>query len=489
MDPTTADEKAAKKKAHEHDEAMKIVHGPLGKGVFKLGFPLAIAMVLQSTFNLVDMLIVAGLTNAGDAIAALAICDLVAMIPTILGNGVANAAAAMVARRVGEKDPAGASFVTWQSISLVAIISLVFGLVGAIFADPITRGVFGAKGDMASLTASYMAVIMAGGFSILLLLQVCAILRALGDGTTPLVLLVGSNVLNFFWAILFVYGNGPAPEAFGWMRGIADALGIEPMGVVGTAWSTLGSRSIALAIGLVVLSRRKGLMRFAPRSLLPTRDVFKRLYEVAWPNSAQFVLRIAIIEVYLAIVTRLFTTESDHTASTAYGICIRLETLVLFLSMGWGAAASTYVGQNLGAGDKARALKAGWYAAGFNLAFVAVFQVIFLGLAPQIIGIFDKDPQVLQYGVEYLQIVGASYLLFGLAVVLSQALTGAGLTMLGFKIDLVAVLAFIAPATIVALVALDLTVLRTWILIAAGNVVSGILYVFWYKRGHWVRAA
>jgi putative MATE family efflux protein len=465
---------------------LRIIEGPLTTGLFKLGLPLALAMALQSTFNLIDMLVVSRLPDGKEAVAALAICDLVAMVPTILANGISNASAAIIARRAGERDARAVSFFTWQSLALVTWLSVGFGLVGGLFATPITEGVFGAKGHMATLTVEYMTVIVGGCFSILLLLQIAAIMRALGDGKTPLILLVGSNVVNLFMTIVMVYGNGPAPEGLQWATPIADAIGLEPMGVLGAAWSTIISRLLALAIGAVILARKSALVTFHMKDLRLTRRAFNQLWRIAWPNSAQFVLRIGVILFFTAIITRHFTTAEDATTATAFGICTRLETMVLFMSMGWGAAASTYVGQNLGAGFGKRAMDAGWIASGYNFVFMIGILMSFLFASDAIIGIFNDSPSVIAVGEEYLRIVGASYLFFGVAVVISQALAGAGATMAGFTIDSFVLLALVIPASLIAIAATDITQTLTWSLIAGGNVVTGIVYVAWFKRGRWL---
>jgi len=271
-----------KKEQQATDDIRRIVQGPLAKGVFKLGFPLSIAMLRQSPFNLNDMVMVGQLPeHATEAIAALGICDLIAMIPTILGNGISNASAAIIARRAGEGDTKAASFFTWQSVSLTLGLSVFFGLIGVLFADTIVHGGFGAQGVLRTLTSEYKAGIMGGGLSILLLLQICAILRSLGDGKTPLVLLIGSNVLNLFAAIIMVFGNGPAPEALSWVKPIADALGIAPMGVVGAAWATLGARTIALLIGFVALVQKRGVIKFNLKDLVPAKRGWFPLLNIA----------------------------------------------------------------------------------------------------------------------------------------------------------------------------------------------------------------
>ena len=466
---------------------LRIIEGPLPRGVFTLGVPLVVAMALQATFNLVDMFIIGKLPNGTEALGALVICDLVAMVPTIIANGISNASAAIISRRAGEGDSRQVSHYTWQSLSMTAILSIVFGLLGVVFADQLTGGVFGAKGAVRVLATEYMAIIVGGSFTILLLLQVCAVMRALGDGRTPMFLLLGSNIVNFFLSIVAAFGDGPYPPAFEWLAPVGKAVGLAPMGVAGAAWSTIISRGAALFIGTLVLAFNTGsLLHFYLEDLVPTRRAFSRIMKIAWPNSAQFVLRIGITLFFMAIITHKFTSETDSTTLTAFGICMRLDTLVLFMGMGWGAAASTYVGQNLGAGYIRRATQAGWLAAGYNVLFMIIIVILYLTFADQIISVFDKTPVVLAVGREYIHVIGATYAFLGVAVVLSQALSGAGATLSSFAIDTLVLLALIVPFTIVMLVFFDLSRLQTWFIIASGNVLSALAYIAWYRRGTWV---
>src|SRR5690606_29202208 len=137
----------------------------------------------------------------------------------------------------------------------------------------------------------YMRVIVGGSFTVLVLFQLTAMLRAVGDAVTPMVLLIGSNVLNLFLSVAMVYGPGPAPELFSWGPPLAEALGIERMGVAGAAWSTLVSRGAGIALGLAIIWRVHHQLRFSLRDLLPRGREMARLLRIAWPNSAQFVLR------------------------------------------------------------------------------------------------------------------------------------------------------------------------------------------------------
>ena len=468
------------------EAANPIIHGSLVPAMARFGLPLVVAMALQATFNLVAMFIVGHLPNGTESLSALAICDLVAMIATSVGNGVSNASVAIIARRDGEGDTEAVSRTTAQSLSLTVIMSFIFGVLGVVLADFVTGDMMGAKGEVQFLAAGYMRVIVGGSFSILLLLQLTAILRAVGDSRTPMILLVGSNILNLFLSVLMVYGPGQAPDFFSWGPPIAQALGISRDGVVGAATSTVISRSIAIVLGLVVLARHRAGLRFPVKLLWPIWREFRAILKIAWPNSAQFLVRVGVTVFFAAVITHRFTTATDSSTLAAFGISTRLDTVALFTGMGWGAAASTFVGQNLGAGFPDRAFHAGWLAAGLNVVLMLLVFGLYLTFAPQIIGFFDSHPPVVAAGTEYLSIVGATYAFLGVAVVLSQSLSGAGATLSSFVIDTIVLLGLLVPITLVLLAVFHLQRWEVWALIGGGNVLSAGAYAIWFMRRDWI---
>ena len=403
-----------------------ILTDPLGPSLFKFGMPLVIAMGLQAAFNLVDMVIVGRLPEGPDALSALVICDFVAMIATIFGNGISNASVAIIARRDAEGDFEAVSLTTAQSLSFTLIISIVFGVFGIVFADIMTGDIMGAKGDVHVYATEYMQVIVGGSFSILMLLQLVAILRAVGDAKTPMFLLVGSNILNLFLSVAMVYGPDHAPDPFGWGPPLAEFLGVERGGVVGAAWSTVISRTIAIGLGILILLKHEGGLRFPLKWLLPIKKEIHRIWDIAWPNSAQYVVRVLILLFFLAIVQHEFTEHLpnglvDSSVAAAFAICARLDSITLFTGMGWGGAASTFVGQHLGARMPNRAVRAGWMATGYNCIWMLIVYGLYVYFGEDIISLFLNDEEtavsgatnraeIIAVGVEYLTIVGATYI-------------------------------------------------------------------------------
>jgi Na+-driven multidrug efflux pump len=301
---------------------------------------------------------------------------------------------------------------------LVRGLSTVFGLLGLAFAGPIVRDVVGAKGEVAEIATRYLRVIIGGSFSIFFLLQLTSMQRALGSAKTPVALLVGGNVLNVVLAIVMIYGPGlapasggppvPAHAAFAWAAAVARVLHVPRMGMIGAAWATIAARCAAIVPAAIILARRFSIALPPRGERGPDRAFGLRIVNLAWPSSTQFVLRIAAMLLVNSLVARFYTTQDNQTATTAMGLVFRLDTMALFVAMGWGSAAQTFVGQNLGAKQDRRATTSGWltvaYDAVTNLGLIAA---VFLA-GESILRVFDDDPGPVAIGLSYFYAVAPS---------------------------------------------------------------------------------
>lgn len=465
----------------------RITEGPLAWGIARFGTPLVLGMALHTTFNLVDMFMIGKLPNGSVGLAALGICDMLAAVATILSNGVSTATVALISRRLGGSDAEGVARATWQSMVLVGALSVFFGLIGIFGSNFVIRSLMQAKGETADVASAYLQVILGGAFSILFLLQITAILRARGHSKSAAALLIGGNVLNVVVGPFLIFGTGDYPAVFAFCAPLAEALHAPRLGVMGAAWATLAGRSVPVVIGALLLALDRDAPPFRLSHLKPDFAELRLLVRIGWPSSAQFVLRVSAILVFISLLTENYTTATDPSALTAYSVCLRLETMALFVGMGWGAAASTYVGVNLGAGLIGRAKRAGLYAAAFNTLFMLALTALYLAFAPQIVGFFDSEPRVLAVGEEYLWRVGLTYAVLGVGVVLSQAMTGAGATLPSLVIDLIGVLGLTIPAAYVVTELLGLERAWLWNAIAIGNCVSAAAYLAYYLRGQFLR--
>lgn len=468
----------------------RILNGVLPFEIFRFGTPIAIGMGLQTTFALVDTFIIARLSPevAGPALGASSISDQLTAIGTIVSFGLTTASTAMIARAHGAGEHANVRRYVWQSILAVAALALLFGGGISLFARTILEGVVGVKGEVAAMGVDYLRVNAGGSFTMFFLLQLTSVQRALGSSKTPVLLLVGANVLNLVLSVLFSYGPGDAPAVFSWGPPIAAALGIPRMDLMGAAWSTFVARSVFLVPVVWLLFRRFDVFDRESVGGVDER-VLRSMWSVAWPSSTQLVVRMLAMLMVQSIVARAFTTEADTTATTAMGIVFKLETMALFIAMGWGSAAQTFIGQNLGAGQEARSTRSGWWATGYNAVFTILVVVPYLAFGAEIVGFFDATPAVVATAKGYLDVVALSYLALGTSVVLGNCFAGGGASRVGLINDLIGVLGFQVPACLVAIGLLAGTMHQLWVAVAIAYVFQGLLSVGFYAWVPWTHHA
>jgi putative MATE family efflux protein len=450
--------------------------------------PLALGMGLQTTFNLVDAYLIARLPPdvAGPALGAIGICDQLAALGTIVSYGLSVATAAIMSRRFGEGDMDGVRRIAWQSLLLVGAISALAAVVGIFGARWLMVDLVGAKGEVAVLGTRYLRVLVGGSVTIFLLLHLTTVQRALGSSKTPVTILVSANVLNLFLAVLLIYGPGPAPPIFSWSPALAQVLGIPRLELMGAAWATLLARAVILVPLVVILVRRFDLFR-APFRTRPDLVAIHAIWRIGWPSSTQLVVRIVAMLFVHSLVARAYTTAQDQSATTALGIVFRLETMALFIGLGWGSAAQTFVGQNLGAAQPERAKASGYYAALFNALMMALLALAYRRWAPHIIGFFDNEPEVLAAGTSYVRWIGWSYVGLGVAIVLGAAMQGAGATRQTLRLDSLVIFALQLPLSLIAVFALGGSYERLWQVIAFTYFCFAIVYLFNYRRGTFLR--
>ncbi len=448
------------------------------RATVSFGTPLVIAMALGALFNLVDLYIVGRMDRPEVAIAAVTIGSLVNSIPMIIFNGIVNAIIALVARFYGLGNLPRANIAASQGLVLTLILSAIFGFLPWLYAEEICIAL-GAKGDVVEPATDYLAIVSLGTFTMFLLMHITGAMRAVGNSLVPLVLMGGANLLNVVLDWWFIFGG----------------LGLEPMGVAGAAWATVVARGLFAIAGLLILYR--GLAGLKLRSLVVRWQMMWQVLRIGVPSCAQWLVRMVSYLYILGFVARAapLAGKGITEAQAAFGVGLRLDTLALFSGFGWGAAAATLVGQNLGRGRPDRAVRASWIALGLNIAMMLIFAACYVLFAEPLVGIMGFDlavgtdaQQVREIGRTYLYVTSSGFVFLAVAVVLSQALAGAGATKFPLLIELVAYGFVGYPFVKWVAERSDIWGLRgLWLAAVALHLAVAIAYVLWFRFGPWAR--
>jgi putative MATE family efflux protein len=437
-----------------------MVFGSIDRAILHLGAPAAFAALLQAGFLVVDTF---WLGRVGAvAIAAASTAGFVMWLAQTLGEGAANGSGAVLANAVGADDEPGArrassagqALAVWGS----ALVSTA-GLAGA-------HGVFvfmGTAGDVSTAGLSYLRVILLGIPAYFVFTWLSAAFRATGDAQTPLKLLAIAAAVNVIADPILIFGLGPIPA----------------LGVTGAALATISAWLVSAVWGWRLLGAMglRPLLRDLARP--PGKESWRAL-KVGLPLAAEGAF-FSVIYIFLTKVTTDFGTP----AVAALGVGHKLELLNYFVCAGMGAAATTLVAQNLGAGNPARAARATWRTLFLTCLPVGAVTLVLVSFPEQAVAVFNADPAVVSAGTTYVLLAGLSQLFMAFEVVCFSAFAGAQWTAVPAAVEIGFTAARVPVA--MALVALGLGVEAVWIAIAGTTVIKGsvlgILFLVRHGRG------
>ncbi len=436
--------------------------GSIRRAVILLAIPMMLEMSMESVFALVDIYFVSHLGKY--ATSTVGLTESVITIIYSLAIGISMAATAMVARRVGEKNPEAATRAGMQSMLVALLITIAVSIPGFVYADDLLR-LMGAEEASVAVGKNYTRIMMGGSLVIMLLFLINGIFRGAGDAMMAMKSLWLANICNIILCPVLIRGLGPIP-----------AFGLE-----GAAMATTIGRGIGVCYQLYHLFKGSGMVRFTLKLLKPDWPVMRAITNIAWPGTLQFLIGSGSWIVLASLVVQ--TGMSD--ASAGYQIAIRIVTFFILPAWGMSNAAATLVGQNLGAGKPDRAEQSVLRTAKYNAIFMGLMSLIFLFFAPVVISFFTQDEAVAVYAISAVRIVSTGFLFYGIGMVMANAFNGAGDTRTPTVINLFGFWFFQVPFAWLLAKTFNLGPHGVFIAIPVAE--TAICLTAWYtfKKGKW----
>jgi len=375
---------------------------PVGRAVIMLAVPMVLEMSMESIFAVADVFWVAHL--GADAVATVGLTESVMMLIYTAAMGLSIGATALVARRTGEHDAAGASRAAGQSIVLGLGVAALIGLAGGTHAAAVL-GLMGAPDSVVASGTGFTRVMLSGNATVLLLFLLNAIFRGAGDAAIAMRVLMLGNTLNILLGPCFIFGLGPFPR----------------LGVTGAAVATNIGRGTAVVYQLITIARARGRIGVGRQDLRLDVRTMRAVLKLSGSGTFQILIGSTS---YVGVIRIL--SQFGSAALAGYTIGIRVVFFALLPAFGISNAAATMVGQNLGARRPERAEAAVWTAVRYNVAFLGVIGLVFLGFAPLIAAVFTADPVVAPFAVNCLRTLSLGFVFYAAGSVLSQSFNGAG---------------------------------------------------------------
>jgi putative MATE family efflux protein len=436
----------------------------LKKAIFILAVPMILELIMESTFAIADIYFVGKLGPS--AVATVGLTETYLFLFYSIAMGLSMAVTAIVARRIGEKQPEEAGKSAVQCIFLAIIPCLPF-MVGGIFYAKELLAFMGADAWSIEYGYRYTQWMLGGNFVIMLLFVINAIFRGAGDAAIAMRVLWVANGINIILDPVLIFGWGPIP-----------ALGIE-----GAAIATNIGRGIGVLMQFWILFKGGKHIKIKSTHLHLNKKIIFNIIRTSVGGIGQMFVGMTS---WIFLMRILASIGSEAVAGST--IALRIMMFTMMPAWGFSNAAATLVGQNLGAEKPGRAESAVWRIGFYNMAFLLGVSVLYFFFNEEIIGLFSEDSTVIAMGSEWLKILSYSYFVYGWWMVATQAFNGAGDTMTPTKINLVFFWLIQIPLCYYLALQLDWQQTGVFWGVFFSEVSAGI-FTFWlFTRGKWKKS-
>lgn len=376
-----------------------MTQGSIVAQLIAFSLPLMLGNVFQMLYNTVDSVVVGNFVGT-EALAAVGSTTMIVNILVFFFNGFSTGATVVIARRFGAGDRQELHTAIQTTMAATFILSVVFTVVGLLGVDPMLR-FMATPDDVFDQAALYLRIYLAG-FSGLVIYNMCSgILRAVGDTTRPLYFLVLTSLMNIVLDLLFVLKLN--------------------MGIDGVAYATIISQFISAGLTLALLTFSKDIYRMDWKDLHLNSKVVREIVAVGLPAGIQSIVT-AVSNVFVQSYINAFQSQ----CMAGWAAYNKLDQFVMLPMQSLAMASTTFVSQNIGAGQERRADKGAVVSVALCLAVTGVIVLLLMLLAAPAVALFTKDEEVIRFGVLFIR-ANVVFLLFNCVNhVLAGAMRGRG---------------------------------------------------------------
>ena len=440
-----------------------LTEGSVSRGLLSFAWPFMLSNLLQTLYNMVDMVIVGQYVGSVGLSAVSNAGHIQWMAMTII-MGLAGAGQTIISQYVGMKDKEGLQKIIGTMFSVLAILSIAETFLGIAFSEALLRLINVPEEAMGDAAASCKCC-FTGFFFIAGYNYSSATLRGEGDSKHPFLFIAISAVMNLFLDVLFV-------AVFRW-------------GTWGAAFATVLSQGLSFVTALVFLYRHRESFGFdfKPASFIPSRAQIKALFRLGIPMWTQM---------FLVNVSKLFVSSYIN----AYGLVVsavdgvggKISQVAMVVTNAFGTAGAAMIGQNFGARKHERIEKVVYMSLLWGGLYCAVLAAIMLLFPEQIFSLFNKEPDVLAMSHMYAPIGALNIMGFALRQPMLSLCNGIGNAKMGFIVGLIdGVVARVGLAMLFGLV-FDMGIVGFWLGDICASFMPFLICGFYFWSGMWKKS-
>jgi putative MATE family efflux protein len=428
----------------------------LSKLLLRLSAPSIASMVTISLYHLVDTFWLGQLSY--EAIAAVTVTFPFYIAVVAIGVGTGVGANALASRRFGERNIKATNQVAGQIFSLTAVFGVVFIIASVFFARQLAA-LLGAPSQIIDMTAEYLVFFGWGIPFILFQLMTRNIFHAAGDAVKPMIFTIAGAVVNAILDPFFIFGWGPFPE----------------MGIGGAGLATTISGGLAVALSYYYLVGGRSVYRLRLHHLRLNLSIMAQIYRVGLPS-----LLMELTETIIFIIFNRIVAGFGSITLAALGIGIRIADLAFMPIIGVAHGLLPIVGFCLGARLWERLWSAVKQASLALVVLLGIATILLEIFTPQVIAIFNNDPELLAIAVPGIRIFVSTLILIGPAIMFITTFQGLSKGWTAISLSLVRELVFFIPAVFILPHFMGLN--GVWLSMPIADICGTAIAGFWLYR-------
>lgn len=436
--------------------------GKLLNSLVRLAFPIILANILQTAYQLIDTFWLGRL--GANAVAAVSLSFPILFLILSLGAGLTLAGTVLVSQHKGANDQVMINKASSQTVFIVFLISVGLAIIGYIGSGPLMR-MIGAGEEVYKDSVDYFRVSSLGFVFLFIFFVFQSLMRGIGNVLLPVYVILVTVLLNLILDPLFIYGWGPIPG----------------FGVAGAAVASVITQGLSAAAGLYIMLKGKHGLQIHFSEMKWNWPWTKKLFSLGLPSSMEQSAR----ALGMTMMVMLVTSFGSETVA-AYGVGARILSFVIIPALGLAIATTTLVGQNIGAKKIKRAEKTSLLSIKIAFVGLTVMGILLYLFAEELVTFFvPNEPQVIADGARFIKIMGPSFGFLGVQQVINGTFNGAGFTKASMFISFLNLWIIRFPVGYMLAYHTDLAHLGIYWAFPISNWISAIIAFIYFKMGYW----
>lgn len=376
-----------------------MTQGVIWKQILMFALPLIAGNLFQQLYNTVDSIVVGNFVGK-EALAAVG--SVGPILNSMIGFfvGLSTGAGVVISQYYGAKDEEKVSGAVHSMLCLTLVLCAAITVLGVLLC-PVMLSLMQTPGDVYQEAKTYLTIYFSGVSGLLLYNMGSGVLRAVGDSRHPLYFLIFSACTNTVLDVVLVAGFH--------------------MGIAGAAWATVAAQSLSAMLVFLTLMHSDGAYRIVWRRLAVDWKILKKIISVGLPAALQMVIT-SVSNIFVQSYINVFGSD----VMAGWSAYAKLDAFMMLPMQSVSMAATTFVGQNLGAGELKRAKKGTHMSILLSVCITVLVMIPLLIFAPFMVGLFNSEPEVLRFGTLFVRMLSPFYVACCINQIYAGSLRGAG---------------------------------------------------------------